>query len=88
MIQSLLNLINAQQNEQKAREAFQGTSWDYFGRSIIEATEKAVDEFEARFDEFMVHRLERFLLDGKIPNVLKTAIENGLLTKLQQRNNE
>lgn len=82
LAEALLRLVAAQQEEDKAQAEYEGYSWGYFGREYIEATERAVDEFDQRFDEYLEEKFTQLVANNKIPDVLKKALEDGSLDKL------
>lgn len=48
LIQALQNVLEAKAEHDKARDAYEGYSWGYYGRSFVEDVEVAADEFGKR----------------------------------------
>jgi hypothetical protein len=58
LVQALSNMMKAENDEMRQREQYVGYSWDYFGRSYIEATEKATEDFAERLNAYIDARIE------------------------------
>ena len=72
LVYALRQVLRAEQEEQEARERYDGYDWGYHGFQWAEATRKAGEEFAAALDEVNDARvravLERFeLVDSLDP---------------------
>lgn len=59
LIQALDNYYDAKKEEEEARERYDGRSWGYFGRSLIEAKERAAEDIQKRLDEYIDRRIRQ-----------------------------
>ena len=57
LVQSLQNAIDTRVVEVKARDAYDGCSWDYFGAEYIKASEDAMEDFQKRLDKYIESRV-------------------------------
>lgn len=62
LVQALHEAVNAYMAEKKARDAYDGYSWDYFGRSLISERERAAEEFGTRLEQYIDARVEAKLM--------------------------
>lgn len=61
LVEALTTMIQAEAEERKARDEYiegGGTSWGYFGQRLIEAREKAAEQFGERLNEYIDARIE------------------------------
>ena len=57
LVQAMHEAMDAYLTEKKARDEYAGCSWDYFGRSLIEAREWAAEEFGKRLEAYIDARI-------------------------------
>jgi len=65
LVESIGRLSEAQIEERKAREQYQGDSWQYFGQSYFEAIDRAAEELQKRLDEYIDKRVRNITLGGR-----------------------
>ena len=62
MIEELLNAlqraVDAQHEHNKQRDEYEGYSWDYHGSYIIEAMEKAQQDFKDSLEKYIDERVD------------------------------
>lgn len=57
LAEAIGNLTEAQAEERKAREEYEGSSWGYFGQSYFEAIDRAAEELTTRLNEYIDSRV-------------------------------
>jgi hypothetical protein len=57
LVQALENYMDTYHQEQVARLNYDGPSWGYFGRAMIEAKELAAFEVQNRLDDYVDGRV-------------------------------
>lgn len=55
--------IEAAQDEHKARESFQGSSWDYYGQYHIQARDNAAEAFTKRLNDYIDARVAKAIAE-------------------------
>mgnify|MGYP001578847766 CR=1 FL=1 len=61
LIQALQNVLEAKMEHDKARDAYEGYSWGYHGRRLVDAVENAADEFGKRLDALIEKKVDEAL---------------------------
>lgn len=59
LVEAIGNLTEAQANERKARDEYEGSSWGYFGQSYFEAIDRASEELTTRLNEYIDGRVSQ-----------------------------
>ena len=57
LIEALDRYWDAKREEEEERERYEGRSWGYFGRHLIEAKEDAAEDIQKRLDEYIDARI-------------------------------
>jgi len=65
LIESLVTLMNVQSRYNKAVEEFDGYSWDYYGRNMIDELDNAKKDAKDSMDKYIDERV-----DAKIELIL------------------
>jgi hypothetical protein len=66
LIEALDRYWDAKQEEEDARARYGGPSWGYFGRSYVDAKDRAAEEIQKRLDEYVDARISAALTRQKI----------------------
>jgi uncharacterized protein YdiU (UPF0061 family) len=66
LVQSLQNVIEAKTEHDKARDDYDGYSWGYHGRYLVDAMENAARDFEERLETYIDQAIQRRL--GSLSN--------------------
>jgi len=58
LIEAFVTLMNVQSRYNKEVAEFEGYSWDYYGRNIIEELDNAKEEFKKAMNKCIDERIE------------------------------
>lgn len=65
LVEAFQNAAEAEREEKEAREAYDGYSWGYHGQGLIERRERAAEELQRIFDEYIDQRIKAALTTGE-----------------------
>ena len=69
LIKSLLRLVLVQSKYNKAVEEFEGYSWDWYGRDVIEALDEAKTDFKKLMDGYIDQRVDEKIEEYHVKDI-------------------